>query len=636
MPATGEYYRSDSVFRQIGNVARRLRSSVFRFPPNRRKSSRLSLQHPAESAAHRLRCYDFVCAAAFFACLPNVTDHTQMDLIDVPQFVRNADRFREVVSVLAKHGLADWLSNIPIPWLNRIRGHHDDDELTTEQRIRVAMTELGTTFIKLGQVLSTRPDLVGNPLANELAQLRANTPADEANVVVAMIESELGATIDTLFAEFEPAAMASASIGQVHRATLHDGELVVVKVQHAGIERRIVNDLEIMTKLAEIAEQQSTRLRQYRPVHTMREFQRTLMKELNFDRELRNMEQFRRNFANDPTIRIAKAYPNLSSRRVLTMERFEGISLSDQSKLEASGIDLDEIARRGASVFVEMIFRDGFYHADPHPGNLMLLANQAAENAEPVEIGILDCGMVGRIDNELREHLELGLIAAVGQDAAKITDVVASVGEIPIGFDEPALMSSIQELIDEYAHQSLGEFDLSGFLHEIVEIIREHRIYLPAKVAMLLKVLVMLEGTAHQLSPSFCLAELIEPYGKRAMLRRFSPKKVYARLKSNVDDWERLISVLPKDAADILHNFKRGKFDVHLQHRRLEPIVNRLVLGILTAALFMGSASLCSSLVPPLLLGISVPGFIGCAVAVVMGYGITRSIRRSHRVGEDD
>ncbi|WP_040770981.1 ABC1 kinase family protein [Novipirellula maiorica] len=559
-----------------------------------------------------------------------------MDLIDVPQFVRNADRFREVVSVLAKHGLADWLSNIPIPWLNRIRGHHDDDELTTEQRIRVAMTELGTTFIKLGQVLSTRPDLVGNPLANELAQLRANTPADEANVVVAMIESELGATIDTLFAEFEPAAMASASIGQVHRATLHDGELVVVKVQHAGIERRIVNDLEIMTKLAEIAEQQSTRLRQYRPVHTMREFQRTLMKELNFDRELRNMEQFRRNFANDPTIRIAKAYPNLSSRRVLTMERFEGISLSDQSKLEASGIDLDEIARRGASVFVEMIFRDGFYHADPHPGNLMLLANQAAENAEPVEIGILDCGMVGRIDNELREHLELGLIAAVGQDAAKITDVVASVGEIPIGFDEPALMSSIQELIDEYAHQSLGEFDLSGFLHEIVEIIREHRIYLPAKVAMLLKVLVMLEGTAHQLSPSFCLAELIEPYGKRAMLRRFSPKKVYARLKSNVDDWERLISVLPKDAADILHNFKRGKFDVHLQHRRLEPIVNRLVLGILTAALFMGSASLCSSLVPPLLLGISVPGFIGCAVAVVMGYGITRSIRRSHRVGEDD
>ncbi|GAA5509741.1 AarF/ABC1/UbiB kinase family protein [Novipirellula caenicola] len=559
-----------------------------------------------------------------------------MDLIDVPQFVRNADRFREVVAVLAKHGLADWLSNIPIPWLHRFRGHSDDTELTTEQRIRVALTELGTTFIKLGQVLSTRPDLVGERLADELAQLRANTPADEANIIVAMIESELGDSINHLFAEFEPTAMASASIGQVHGATLHDGQSVVVKVQHPGIERRIVNDLEIMTKLAEIAEQQSARLRQYRPVHTMREFQRTLMKELNFDRELRNMELFRRNFANDPTIRIAKAYPNLSSRRVLTMERFEGISLSEKTRLEASGIDLDEMARRGASVFVEMIFRDGFYHADPHPGNLMLLANQTAGNAEPVEIGILDCGMVGRIDNELREHLELGLIAAVGQDAAKITEVVASVGEVPIGFDEPQLMSAIQELLDEYAHQSLGEFDLSGFLHEIVEIIREHRIYLPAKVAMLLKVLVMLEGTAHQLSPTFCLAELIEPYGKKAMLRRYSPKKVYARIKSNVDDWEHFISVLPKDAADILHNFKRGKFDVHLQHRRLEPIVNRLVLGILTAALFMGSASLCSSLVPPLLFGISVPGLIGCAVAVVMGYGITRSIRRSHRIGEDD
>ncbi|GAA4471090.1 AarF/ABC1/UbiB kinase family protein [Novipirellula rosea] len=628
MPAEGEYCRSE-----------------FRNSQDLRRLPRLDPVYESPPAARRLRCYDCILADAPFVIFKNVTEHTHMDLIDVPQLVRNADRFREVVAVLAKHGLADWLSNIPIPWLNRIRGHCEDEELTTEQRIRVAMTELGTTFIKLGQVLSTRPDLVGKPLADELAQLRANTPADEANVVVAMIESELGATIDTLFAEFEPAAMASASIGQVHRATLHEGQSVVVKVQHAGIEQRIVNDLEIMTKLAEIAEQQSTRLRQYRPVHTMREFQRTLMKELNFDRELRNMERFRRNFADEPGIRFAKAYPHLSSRRVLTMERFEGISLSEKSQLEASGIDLDAVARRGASLFVEMIFRDGFYHADPHPGNLMVLANPlpAAPGSDgvlsshgSVELGILDCGMVGRIDNELRNHLELGLIAAVGQDAAKITEVVASVGEVPIGFDEPELMSAIQELIDEYAYQSLGEFDLSGCLHEIVEIIREHRIYLPAKVAMLLKVLVMLEGTAHQLSPTFCLAELIEPYGKKAMLRRFSPKKVYARIKSNVDDWEHLMSVLPKDAADILHNFKRGKFDVHLQHRRLEPIVNRLVLGILTAALFMGSASLCSSLVPPLLLGISVPGFIGCAAAVMMGYGITRSIRRSHRVGEDD
>lgn len=563
-----------------------------------------------------------------------------MDLIDVPKLVRNADRFREVVAVLAKHGLANWLSSVPLPWLDRLRsGSTDsvDEKLTTEQRIRIALTELGTTFIKLGQVLSTRPDLVGQSLADELASLRANTPADEPEAVIAMIESELGGNIAELFAEFDSDAMASASIGQVHRATTHTGESVVVKVQHPGIERRIVNDLEIMTKLAHIAEEQSSRLRQYRPVKTTDEFRKTLMQELDFGRELRNMETFRKNFVDSPDIRFAQPFPELSSHRVLTMEYFEGISVSDKPKLEASGLDLEQIARRGANLFIEMIFRDGFYHADPHPGNLMVLVNDGREDPNAiVELGILDCGMVGRIDDNLRDDLELALIAAVGRDSAKITEVVARVGEVPIDFDEAALLSAIQEILDENAYQSLNEFDLSGCLHQIIEIIREHRIYLPAKVAMLLKVLVMLEGTSQQLNPTFSLAEIIEPYGRQAMLRRFSPKRLYDRLKSNVDDWQHLMGILPKDAADILHNLKRGKFDVHLQHRRLEPIVNRLVLGILTAALFVGSASLCSNQVPPTIYGFSIPGFLGCGIAIFMGYGITRAIKRSARSEMDE
>lgn len=562
-----------------------------------------------------------------------------MDLIDVPQLVRNADRFREVVAILAKHGLADWLSGVQLPWRGRLRRSAADastEQLTTEQRIRVALIELGTTFVKLGQVLSTRPDLVGQSLADELAELRANVPADQPAAVTGMIESELGGKVSELYATFDPIAMASASIGQVHRATTHAGQPVVVKVQHPGIERRIINDLEIIGKLAEIAEHQSIRLRQYRPVQTTREFRRTLMQELDFDRELRNMEKFRMNFANEQGIRFAKPYPELSSRRVLTMERFEGLSVSEKSELDASGLNLDEIARRGANLFIEMIFRDGFYHADPHPGNLMVLVDRNRLTTDgPVEIGVLDCGMVGRIDERLRAELELVLIAAVGQDAQKITEVFARIGEVPADFDEPAMLSAIQELLDEYSHQSLSEFDLSGCLREIVDIIREHRIYLSAKVAMLLKVLIMLEGTAQQLNPEFSLAELIRPYGQQAMLARFSPKKLYGRLKSNVDDWEHLIGILPKDVADILHNFKRGKFDVHLQHRRLEPIVNRLVLGILSAALFVGSASLWSSQVPPTIYGFSIPGFLGCAMAVMMGYGITRSIRRSSRIGSD-
>lgn len=493
-----------------------------------------------------------------------------MDLMALPQLVRNAERFRHVFAVLAKHGLADWLSSVPIPLFDGIVHDKVAESLTTEQHIRIAMTELGTTFIKLGQVLSTRPDLVGKMLADELAQLRADTPADDPLVATTMVESELGGKISTLFASFESVAFASASIGQVHRATTHDGRSVVVKIQHAGIEAIIVGDLEILGVLAGIAEQQSARLGQYRPVQTLHEFQKTLLHELDFSRELHNMQRFRKTFAKEAGICFPEPFPGLSSRRVLTMERFEGLSLSGKSELERSGLDLDDVARRGAKLFIEMIFRDGFYHADPHPGNLMVLNRRlATDSGEIAEIGILDCGMVGRIDDALREDLELGLIATTRHDAAKVTEAVARIGNVPSELDKSKLQEEIQDLIDDYATQSLQDFDLSGCLNEVVRIIQANKIYLPAKVAMLIKVLVMLEGTAHQLSTHVSVAELIKPYGKKAMMSRLSLRKMLGRLRANGEDWEHLLTILPGDTADILRNLKRGKFDVHLQHRRL-------------------------------------------------------------------
>jgi ubiquinone biosynthesis protein len=554
-----------------------------------------------------------------------------MDLVSVPKLMRNADRFRHVITVLAKHGLADWLSTLSLPWFDTLSKPESTDSLTTEQRIRIAMTELGTTFIKLGQVLSTRPDLVGKRLADELAMLRSETPADESTIAIALIESELNGNIATLFSSFEPNAFASASIGQVHRATTHDGNNVVVKVQHTGIEEVIENDLEIMSVLAGIAQQQSERLKQYRPVETMREFQKTLRQELDFGRELHNMQRFRKTFVDEAGIRFAKPYPEFSSRRLLTMEQFEGTSISDKAGLDRSGLNLEEIAKRGANLFIKMIFRDGFYHADPHPGNLMVLTSRTITEAggEFADLGILDCGMVGRIDDLLRDDLELGLIAAVKHDATKITDAVARIGNVPSDYDQTLLKDAIQGLIDDYSTQSLEEFDLSGCLNEVVTIIQQSKIYLPAKVAMLIKVLIMLEGTAQQLSPRFSVAELIEPYGRKAYRNRFSVRRLISRLQTNVQDWEHLLTIFPKDTADILRNLKRGKFDVHLQHRRLEPVVNRLVMGILTAAMFMGSASVLSNQVRPTIFGLSVPGLLGCCIALVMGFQIMLAIRRS-------
>lgn len=548
----------------------------------------------------------------------------------IPQFVRSADRFREVVTILARHGLADWLTVSAPVWLSRLVmsiAKEADTELTTEQRIRVAITDLGTTFVKLGQVLSTRPDIVGARLADELAELRANTPADEPDVVKSMIEQELGRSLDELFAMFEPNAMASASIGQVHRARLHSGEDVVVKVQHYGIEQKIVNDLDILRRLAELAENHSAYLQQYRPVQVIREFKRTLMRELDFGRERSNGEAFRRNFANDDSVQFAKPFPEFCSRRVLTMELFEGISVSETQRLVELGADLSDIAQRGATMFLDMIFRDGFYHADPHPGNLMVLSSRTNEHKLHV-IGVLDCGMVGRVDESLREDLEQVLIAAADQDSAAIAEVMIRLGDVPLDFDEQDLLESIEDFLADYMGQSLDVFDISGCLSGIIQIIRDHQIVLPSKISMLLKVLVMLEGTSQQLNPQFSLAELIEPYARSAIRRRLSPQRVFRRIKTAVKNWDHLLEILPKDLADVLHNLKRGRLEIQLEHWRLETIVNRLIMGILTAALFMGSASLWSSAAPPLIWHTSLPGVVGCVTATLMGWSIFRQTSR--------
>ncbi|MEM8678655.1 MAG: AarF/UbiB family protein, partial [Planctomycetota bacterium] len=331
-----------------------------------------------------------------------------MDIVGLRQFARNSVRFRDVVTILAKYGLADWLGDHRFDWLQeRLRSADGRrlDELGTNQRIRYALTELGATFIKLGQVLSTRPDLVGTDLAEELSQLQANTPADPPEYVAHLIESEFDEPPSELFARFNPEPFASASIGQVHAATLSDGTKVVVKVQHQAIEDRVQNDLEILHMLSSLAEEVSPATRQYQPKKTAEEFSKTLLKEMDFSREASNLRKFQQNFADDDQICIPAVHEAHSSRRVLTMDFLKGTSLGDEAKLAASGHDLTDLARRGAEMFLDMIFRDGFCHADPHPGNLLVLDDGS--------IGLLDCGMVARINEELREQVEDMAIAAV-------------------------------------------------------------------------------------------------------------------------------------------------------------------------------------------------------------------------------
>ncbi|NLE37689.1 MAG: AarF/ABC1/UbiB kinase family protein, partial [Pirellulaceae bacterium] len=298
-----------------------------------------------------------------------------MKISSIPQLYRNLNRWREILAVLSKYELANWIGRLGPDFakdLLKAPGGTPIARHSWEMRVRLALSELGPTFVKLGQILSTRPDLVGVAMAEELEHLQTNVPADAPDVAKALIQQELGRPVEELFVEFEDVPMASASIGQVHRARLHSGERVVVKVQKADIERKVAVDLEILAGLAVLAER-LPEFHNYRPRATASEFQRTMRGELDFRREMRNMEQFARDFEGNPTIRIPRAYPELSTARVLTMEYIEGVPLSATERIRAKGFDTKELARRGANIYLEMIFCNGFYHADPHPGNAVLL-----------------------------------------------------------------------------------------------------------------------------------------------------------------------------------------------------------------------------------------------------------------------
>ncbi len=550
-----------------------------------------------------------------------------MNLASIPQIAQNANRMGEIVAILGKYGLADWINRLD---LNFARGHlksHSGQELSrlpVEARIRLALTELGPTFIKLGQMLSTRADLVGNALANELTALQSHAPADPADAVRALITSELGKPIDELFAGFEDKPLASASIGQVHRAVLDTGQRVVVKVQHPGIEARIRTDLALLSGLAELAEKYLPETRAYQPIATSAEFQRTLTRELDFSRERRNLQQFALNFEANANVRFPIPDPERSSARVLTMDYLEGIPLSNTEAMRQSGIDLEEVARRGAGVFLEMIFRDGFFHADPHPGNILLLPGGV--------IGLLDCGMVGRLDDRMRDDFEDILMAVVSKDSTRLTRLITRIGAIPLDLDQAGLQADLTDFLYFYAGTSLHELDLGRALNQLTEIIRRYHILLPAGVAMLIKVLVMLEGTSRLCNPHFNLVELMQPYQEKLILRRLSPQRQVEKLRRLADEWTMLAETLPHGLRTLLDRVQRGRFNIHLEHQHVEPAVNRLVFGMVTSALFIGSALLLSSRVPPDFEGISIPGVLACALSGVLGLRLMWAIRKSGRL----
>lgn len=559
----------------------------------------------------------------------------RLDLASVPQLARNLTRVVEIVRTLAKHGLADSVARLDPGFVRRWAGGLSIVRLATlsqEARVRLVLTDLGTTFIKFGQVLSTRRDLVGPALADELSELQGNVPADPFEATRDTVERELGRPVPEVFPHFDPVPLASASIGQVHRATLHDGRQVVVKVQHPGIARTVADDLSILAELAELAEQFLPDLRSYRPVAVVAEFRRVLTRELDFRRELRNLQLFRQAFTADPGVAVPEPFPAFSTGRVLTMEYLDGVPFTRLDKVKAAGGDPDDLARRGAHVFLAMIFRDGIFHADPHPGNLLYLPPTAAHPAG--RIGLLDVGMVGRVDARLRERIERAVSAAVRRDAGKLTDLIVQVADVPPKLDTDALEGEVAEQLAYYWGMPLDQFQLGTALNDLTDAVRRFHVLLPAPLALLLRVLVILEGTGRRLSPQFNLIGLLEPYARGLVLKRMSPKRLVRQLMAGMREWDDLLRTLPREVGGLLRQLHRQEVGIQLVHRHLEPSVNRLVFGLMVSSLFLGSAVMWAAKAPPLLWDTPVFGVFGCAVATILGFHLFRAIQHSGRLEE--
>ncbi|MGI6648549.1 MAG: ABC1 kinase family protein [Bacillota bacterium] len=546
---------------------------------------------------------------------------------------RHLTRYREIANVLARHGfgflfdqagLRDLLQRKSMAEGVKRKGH-----LTAPERVFHALNELGPTFVKMGQILSTRPDIIPWSYLEQLEKLQDMVQPFSFAQVQEVFYQEQDKTLDDVFIKFEPEPIASASIAQVHRAFLITGEAVVVKVQRPDIQRTIEIDLEILFDLARLLETKTVWGKHYGLVDIVEEFAQSLRAELDFTAEGRNGERFVNLFKDDPTVVIPRVYWEYSTRHVLVMEYIDGIKMSATNRLREAGYDLRLIGQNFVNAIMKQIYIFGFFHSDPHPGNLSVLSGE--------RVVFMDFGQVGRIDEPTKQKAVNLVLAMVRYDVDAVMRGLLDIGVVQRKINWAHLRRDISRLQQKYYGLPFSEISVGEALRELVDISFRYKIRIPPEFALAIKCLVTSEGVLQQLDPQISLLELAEPFARRIVRQRMAPTEIKRTLVRSALEFSEFARRLPRQVENILGLMEEGEFKIQLEHQnlqrfslRLNMIANRITLSILIASLIVGSSLIVNRTQGTFLSNLPIAE-VGYVFAAAMGFWLVVSIIRSGR-----
>lgn len=551
--------------------------------------------------------------------------------------VRDLGRLQEIAAVLVRYGFGDLVRRVGLSDVLERAGkllHRSEDpqrlRMTAPMRVRRAMEDLGPTFVKLGQVLATRVDLFAPEWIAEFSELQNAVPPVPYAQIHAQLQRDLGGEPAQVLAWLDETPMAAASLAQAHRARLHDGREVVLKVRRPGIREVVEADLRLLARLAEIVQARVPDLARYRPAEVVRQFTSSLRRELDFAAECRNAERIARAFAGRRDILIPAVHWQWTGESLNVQDFVDGIAGRDLAGVDAAGLDRRVLASRGADIVLKMVLEDGCFHADPHPGNIIYLRDG--------RIGVIDFGMVGTLSATRRVQVAQLLHGLVEQEPEAVADILLDwAGDVAV--DEGHLQQDISQFVDRYRGVPLKDLRIGLMLSDISQVLRSYNLMLPADLALMIKAFLTLEGMGRQLDPEFDMASAARPFLERVMVQRYAPRALLRRGRRSLLEVLDLAGGLPRDLRRLVQAARRGRLQLKVETEALKGFgdqvnqaANRLVVGIITAALIIGSSIVMHSvggISSRWLLALGVAGFVGaglCGVWILLA--IWRSGRR--------